>query len=121
MIEELYPICLDIGIAPSLFWISSIKELQDYIESYNRVKINKNKEKAIFNSILAKQIGEQVAMLFDEKMEIQPMQLWQLYPNLFDEDKEKYEAEKRNSDLELYKAKMKDFMYRHNSYKKGGE
>ena len=104
-----------------MFWSSTIIELQDRIESYNRVKVKKNKEKAIFNTIFAKQIGEQVAMLFDEKKEIQPMQLWQLYPNLFDEEKEQYEVEKKNNDLELYKARMKDFMYRHNTYRKGGE
>ncbi len=104
-----------------MFWNSTIKELQDSIESYNRVTYRKTKEKAIFNTILAKQIGEQIAMLFDEKKEIQPMQLWQLYPNLFDEEKEQYEVEKKNNDLELYKARMKDFMYRHNTYRKGGE
>lgn len=104
-----------------MFWNSTVKELQDRIESYNRVTFRKTKEKAIFNTILAKQIGEKVAMLFDEKKEIQPMQLWQLYPNLFETEKEEYEEEKRKSDLELYKARMTDFMYRHNSVRKGGK
>lgn len=104
-----------------MFWSSTIIELQNRIESYNRVTVRKNKEKAIFNTILAKQIGEQVAMLFDDKKEIQPMQLWQWYPNLFEAEKEDYEVEKRNNDMGLYKARMKDFMYRHNVNRKGGE
>lgn len=83
--------------------------------------VKKNKEKAIFDTILSKQIGEQIAMLFDEKKEMQPKQLWQWYPDMFEKEKEEYETEKKNNDLELYKAKMKDFMYRHNAIRKGGE
>ncbi len=110
--------CLDIGITPSLFWDYSVGELQDLINSYNRRRLNENKEKAIFFGVLSKQIGEQVAMLFGDKVE--PKQIWEYYPNLFGEEKVLIEEEQRKIQLELHKARMKDYMYRHN-VKIGGD
>lgn len=101
-----------------MFWDSSFGELQDLINSYNRRRLNEEKEKAIFYGVLAKQIGEQIAMLFDDKM--QPKQIWDYYPNLFGNEKERIEEERSRAQLELHKARMKDYMYRHNT-KNGGD
>lgn len=65
---------------------------------------------------MAKWIGEYVSCLLDKNAKITPMHV--LFPTLFTEEKEESEAK---ADLELYKAKMDDYMFRHNERMKGGE
>lgn len=122
MIEELYPIALDIGIKPYEFDNYSIQEVYDLISSHNRqveVKAQEEKERielqASMNNILALQIGERVAQLFDK--DFKPTPITEIYPELF---KEELEA-RRENEMELYKIKMKDYAYRHNKkIKEGG-
>lgn len=112
------------GYSPSLFWDSSILEIYDLIESYNRRQKLKQEEKEaelkaniVLNSVLARQIGEYVACLFSEEARI--TQINELFPTLFkdEEDKKKIEY-----DMALYKAKMEAFAFRHNSnFKRKGE
>ena len=115
MIEELYHVALDIGIKPYEFDNYSIREVFDIISSFNRQterKAQEEKERiklqASMNNVLALQIGERVAQLFDK--DFQPTSITEIYPELFKEEiKVKHE-----NDIELYKAKMKDYAYRHN-------
>lgn len=107
---------------PDEFWNYSIGEIYDLIESYRRnINLENEKEEAklkieiILNSTLARQIGESIGCLFDKNAKITPLN--KLYPNLFDTDEET----ESKADLELYKAKMDDYMFRHNSRMKGGE
>ena len=53
------------GYSPSLFWDSSLLEIYDLMESYNRRKKNEMKEleeklkaEISLNAVLARQIGE---------------------------------------------------------------
>lgn len=117
----MYPICLDIDISPSIFWESSIGELEDLINSYNRKKLNTNREKAVFYGILTSQIGEQVAMILDSKNGMTPKKIWEYYPALFEDEKLQFEEEQRQIQLELNIARMKDYMYRHNARLGGGK
>lgn len=110
---------MDIGIAIKDFWNYSLNEINDLIGSYNRKEEKKNKEQAIFYGILANQIGEQIAILFDDKHDIEPKQLWDYYPTIFGNEKLQFEEQERQKQLELHKIKMKDYMYRHNR-KNGG-
>ncbi|WP_412733245.1 hypothetical protein [Clostridium perfringens] len=99
------------------------------MESYNRRQKLKQEEKEaelkaniVLNSVLARQIGEYVACLFSEEARI--TQINELFPTLFKDEKEdeKEDEKKIEQDMALYKAKMEDFAFRHNSNfkRKGG-
>ena len=102
------------GYTPSLFWDSSLLEIYDLMDSYNRRKKNEMKEleeklkaEISLNAVLARQIGEYVASLLNEGAQITPLN--KFFPTLFEE----YEEEV-NNDMALYKAKMEEFAFRHN-------
>lgn len=119
----MYPKFLDIGYTPHLFWDLTIGEIIDLLESENRKIELKSKErelelktKVIINSLLARQIGEHVASLFSKEVKISSPQ--ELLPELFKDD---IEEEQNNNELDLYKAKMEEFAFRHNfKIDKGG-
>lgn len=84
------------------------------MESYNRRKRNETKEleekikaKIALNAVLARQIGEYVASLFNKEAELTPLS--KFFPSLFKE-----EEEEKTVDMALYKAKMEEFAFRHN-------
>lgn len=102
------------GYTPSLFWDSSLLEIFDLMDSYNRRKKNemkvleeKLKAEISLNTVLARQIGEYVASLFNKEAELTPLN--KLFPTLFEPDEEEI-----NNDMDLYKAKMEEFAFRHN-------
>ncbi len=101
------------GYSPSLFWDSSLQEVYDLMESYNRRKKNEIKEleeklkiEISLNAVLARQIGEYVASLFNSDSKISS--LGELFPELFKDE------ETSNNDMALYKARMEEYAYRHN-------
>ena len=92
-IEELYLKFLDMGYTPSSFWDSSLLEIYDLMDSYNRRKKNEMKEleeklkaEISLNSVLARQIGEYVASLFNKEVQLTPLN--NFFPSLFEEDEE---------------------------------
>lgn len=102
------------GYIPSLFWESSLLEIFDLMDSYNRRKKNEVKEleekikvDISLNSVLARQIGEYLGSIIDKDVRITPLS--KLFPNLFKEDEEE-----NNIDIALYKAKMEDYAFKHN-------
>lgn len=78
------------------------------MEAYNKRTINEYKEKIILNSLLARQIGENIAALFDKENKITP--LWDFYPDMFSGEKEKFEQEQRETKWKVYKAQMEAYM-----------
>ena len=81
------------GYTPSLFWDSSLLEIYDLMDSYNRRKKNEMKEleeklkaEISLNSVLARQIGEYVASLFNKEVQLTPLN--NFFPSLFEEDEE---------------------------------
>lgn len=102
------------GYTPSLFWDSSLLEIYDLMDSYNRRKKNETKEleekikvQISLNSILARQIAENVGSILDKNIQITPLN--KFFPSLFEEDEEEV-----NNNMALYKAKMEEFAFRHN-------
>lgn len=90
------------------------------MESYNRRKENERKEyeaklktKIMLNTVLAKQIGEYVACLFDKNAEITPPT--KFFPELFEEENKEIEKKNLDMQMQLHKAKMIDFAFKHNS------
>lgn len=127
MIEELYPNFLDLGYTPSLFWDSTLQEIFDLMESaYRKQELEEKKReldlktKIVLNSILARQIGEYVSSLFNKDTKISTPE--DLFPSLFKTEKELLDEKKKLKELELNKARMKDFALRHNlSFKRKEE
>lgn len=108
------------GYAPSLFWECTILEIYDLMESYTRRQNIRTKEyearlkaQASLNSVLARQIREYVGALFSKDARITPLN--EIFPTLFEDEVQK------NNDMALYKARMKDFVYRHNQKMKRKE
>lgn len=104
------------GYKPSCFWELSLYEIYELIESYARktkvkeeVEVNRIKTEIMLNSALAKNIGEYMACMLNDKAKISSPA--ELFPYLFDEVIE----QKVNDDMELHKAKMEQFAYRHNN------
>ena len=118
----MYPKFLDMGYTPSLFWDSSLLEIYDLMESYNRRKKNEMKEleeklkaEISLNAVLARQIGQYVASLFNKEVQLTPLN--NFFPSLFEEDEEEVD-----NDMALYKARMEEFAFRHNErLKRKGE
>lgn len=75
------------------------------------------KVKAIFNTTLARQIGEYVATLISNKAKVSSVE--DLYPYLF--EKEGMTKEETEKELAIYKENMKTFVQRHNSKKEWKE
>lgn len=75
----------------------------------------KQKQRAIDNSILADQIIRGIGLLFSQKEDnVEIKQIWDYYPDLFEEEKKKAEEQKEINELEEFKEKRKRFAYNHN-------
>ena len=106
MIDELYPMALDCGISSSLFWNSSVLEITDLMESFERTERRKQKQRAIDNYYLADQIvaGFNLVMNGNENGENTPHMLWYYYPGLFEEEKKLSKELQEQDELERVKA-----------------
>lgn len=118
---------LDAGYGPSLFWELSIGEINDLLESYARRKEREEKHReavlkdeimVLFNQAL--QIGNVVSRMMNHNVPIKMPKDY--YPELFGTAENtnftKQEAEgdehKLSPEMELHKARMDDFIFRHN-------
>ncbi len=121
----MYPIFLDAGYSPQLFWELSVGEVNDLLESYARRKEleQKQREAMLKDEIMllfqqALQIGNVVGALMDKNIPIKPPR--EYYPELFGAEKEEIFTEqegdkpKMSPEMELHKARMDDFVFRHN-------
>lgn len=114
MVSDLYDTALEKGIRIDDFWKMTIPEVMDSINARLKQRENEQKDRLRLAHFLAKDV---VQVLRSDK-DNPPKELWDLFPELFAEDKE--EAEKANAEAEfaLYKARMIDFALRHNNARK---
>lgn len=116
---------LDAGDDPQLFWELGIDEINDLLESYARRKEREQRQReaalkdeivTLFNQAI--QIGNVVGNLVDKDVEIKMPETY--YPELFVTDNEADFTEqagdkpKLSREMELHKARMDDFIFRHN-------
>ena len=115
---------LDAGYLPALFWELSIGEINDLLESYARRKERealcreaelKDEIMVLFNQAL--QIGNIVGRLMNKDVEIRMPK--EYYPELFETNtnftaQEEGDEPKLSPEMELHKARMDDFIFRHN-------
>lgn len=88
--------------------------------SYQRKEKLKQKQRATDNAILAQQIIQGIGVLFSEKdSEIEIKQLWDYYPEVFEDEKKLYEKQKEIDDFEKFKEQRRKFAQRHNGKIRG--
>ena len=117
---------LDAGYGPSLFWDLSLGEVNDLLESYMRRKESeqKQREAMLKDEIMllftqALQIGNVVGSLMDKNVAIKPPK--EYYPEIFENQETNFTEQEAEGDehqlspeMELHKARMDDFIFRHN-------
>lgn len=94
----------------------SIDEIQDKIQSFNRVKKMKLKEKVANNYSLSLMIRQAIGSILDKDTEMQS--LYTFYPELFKEEKEFQDKEDVEKQLLIHKERMRDFAMRFNEKRK---
>ncbi|WP_231385213.1 hypothetical protein [Candidatus Stoquefichus massiliensis] len=98
-------------------------EISDLIESHERVEIRKQKQVAVNNQILSDQIMRGINLIINgsEKTneDTQFKQLWDYYPDLFEDEKKQYYMEKQESEFEVFKNRRKRFASQYNKKYKG--
>ena len=122
IINELYPIALDCCINTDAFWNSSFGDIIDEIDSYRRREKYKQKQQAIHAHNLAQQIIEGINLIVngdDNQKELHG--LWDYYPDLFEEEKEKHKKQQEYNEFENLKAQRRKFANYHNRKYGGGE
>lgn len=122
MINELYPIALDCCISTDAFWNSSFGDIIDEIDSYRRREKFKQKQQAVHAHNLAQQIIEGINLIIngnDNQKELHG--LWDYYPGLFEEEKEKHKKQQEYNEFENFKAQRRKFANYHNKKYGGGE
>lgn len=115
-VAELYPIFLEAGYSPQLFYDSTIGEIIDLVEAYSKREQRKQKQIISTNFVLAQQIADVIACLVDKKHK--PKTLFEQFPELFEEEIEATKKIKIESDLQKHKAQMMHFALLHNSKNK---
>jgi|GEM_PF-2617446 len=117
---------LDIGYSPSFFWELSVGEIHDIAESYVRKKESEKEEKErnikdqiLISQGLAIMVSDNIKTMFVKGYK--PSELHEIYPGLFEPLSP--QTRKEQSDLDLHKARMEDYVFRYNMTlkKKGGD
>lgn len=125
----LYPIFLDMGYEPSLFWSLSLQEISDLIESYARREERRRKEKEadirdqamlLYNH--AMQCADAMALMMPGGDKRERTSLGEYYPDLFPGLKETKEQARIERELAIHKARMKAYAKANNAARrKAGE
>ena len=127
LVYSLYPVFLDAGYLPALFWDLSIGEINDLLESYARRKEREEKHReaelkdeimVLYNQAL--QIGDVVGSMMSKEAKIRTPRDY--YPQLFGvtentdftAQEEEGDEPRLSPEMELHKARMDDFIFRHN-------
>lgn len=94
------------------FWNLSYGEIVDAMKSQQTRKQQKLKEKIASDYRLSSLIYYHVSKLLDSESKVPDM--WEMYPELFREEKLHYEKKEKEAEMAAYKAKMIDYALRHN-------
>jgi len=120
LISEIYPHALDCGLAPADFWELSLAEITDLMESYERRQKAEYKRDLTLKHFLAKDIGQYVSLVLGGS-KVKILELWDYFPELFENERESIEENQKHRQMEVYKAQMIDFASRHNNRNGGGK
>ena len=111
---------LDIGGEPLVFWDLTVLEIREMIESYNRVRIQKQKDKISESYRLSQMIANNVSLLLSK--DAKPLEVWDYAPELFQDEREQVEKARLAQELRLHQERMRMFAESHNrKFKTKGE
>lgn len=113
ILEDYYPLFLRTGNSPLLFWELSLKEIVDVIDAYEMNQEIKFKDDIAKVKILADMIYERIGSLFSEK-ETEFTPVWDMFPGLFEKEKEIVKENQKKVQMENYKAQWINFANRVN-------
>lgn len=124
MIYTLYPAALELGIAPEEFWEMSLAEILAVMEAKNREERHQYKQQIslIFSS--AEAVSSRIGYLFTEekkRRKSQIVQPWDIFPELYKEEKRESEKAEEAAAIEQQKLQMTAFMERWNARRKEAE
>lgn len=109
---------MDCGILPDDFWEYSIGEIRDLMESFARAERRRVQEQITSRFQLADLIGLHMQKLFDDKNEIAMPHTWDVYPELFAEEKEAYKRRQKAEALERAKISRKEYAAKYNEMRR---
>ena len=95
------------------FWQLSLLEITDFMKREQKQKLKEI-------HFLAQDIGQYTSLAVHGSANIQVMELWDFFPQLFAEEKEEYKQVQARQ-VAVYQAQMLDFALRHNHKRKGGD
>lgn len=101
---------LDYGISEHDFWNMTFAELDRLVASKKRMEKYEAKEKATYDYILAALIGRAFAAGMDSKATFP--EIYEVYPSLFDNDRERQKQEQR---IQLSALRFKQFAHSYNN------
>lgn len=101
-----------------MFWNMSLPEIEDTIESYVRQEERQKKQNLLFIHFAARDIGQYVNLVLNGSEDAELKELWDFFPELFKTEQKEAEKQRREQQLAVYKAQMKDFVARHNNKQK---
>lgn len=101
---------LDAGISVDTFWNSSLAEIMDMLDSYAREEKRRRKDKIMDDFIMAEVMAVNIAAMFSTDKNTDTPKPWDYYQKLFAEEKEVYEKQKAERDLEEYKEKRRAYI-----------
>lgn len=107
MIYDLYPDALDCGVPLEKFWDLSLAEITDMMASFKRRRNNQLKQDLINGFAIAQHTAECIGQYMSKENEVH--QLWDYFPELFAEEKERYEAVEGERQLETAKENRRAY------------
>ncbi len=107
---------LDIGGSPFDFWEYTMAEILDLINSFNRVYLQKKKDKTLENYRLSQMIANHVSLLLSNEVKL--LDVWEYAPELFEKEKKQIEEQRKIQEALLHKEQMRAFAERFNRMRK---
>ena len=78
------------------------------------------KLRLIEKHFLAQDIAQYVSLVVNGSNENKVLELWDYFPELFEDESAIAEKKRQEQELAMYKAQMIDFAHRHNHARAGG-
>lgn len=107
-LSNLYFYALELGISAKEYWEMSINEIIDTMDSLQRQRRRKEKQRIMDNFILAEMLTANLATLISGKGDIK--RPWEYYPELFEKEQERYQKAEEDRKWEQYKENRRAYM-----------
>lgn len=110
--RKLYSVALDCGVTPEQFEQYSLAEIEDLINSHVRQEKKERKLAVDQIFVLADAILSRFVSMIDE--DSKPLLPWDMYPELFSEERQIYMDQRAEDEFEKFKEKRRRFAAEYN-------